>query len=52
MRLSDLDAISAVVIGGASLTGGYGTVTGTVVGTIILVLVVSLLNLLDVSIFW
>jgi ribose transport system permease protein len=48
----ELDAIAAVVIGGASLTGGYGTVTGTVVGTIILVLIVNLLNLLDVSIFW
>jgi ribose transport system permease protein len=48
----ELDAIAAVVIGGASLAGGYGTVTGTVVGTIILVLIVNLLNLLNVSIFW
>lgn len=48
----ELDAIAAVVIGGASLAGGYGTVLGTVVGTIILVLIVNLLNLMNVSIFW
>jgi ribose/xylose/arabinose/galactoside ABC-type transport system permease subunit len=48
----ELDAIAAVVIGGASLAGGRGTVSGTVVGTLILVLIVNLLNLLNVSIFW
>ncbi|MBD9626949.1 ABC transporter permease [Ensifer sp. ENS06] len=48
----ELDAIAAVVIGGASLAGGRGTVSGTVVGTLILVLIVNILNLLSVSIFW
>ena len=48
----ELDAIAAVVIGGASLAGGSGTVSGTVIGTLILVLIVNILNLLDVSVFW
>jgi ribose/xylose/arabinose/galactoside ABC-type transport system permease subunit len=33
---SELDVIAAVVIGGASLSGGRGTVTGTVVGTLLI----------------
>jgi inositol transport system permease protein len=32
----ELDAIAATVIGGTSLTGGIGRITGTVIGTIIL----------------
>jgi ribose/xylose/arabinose/galactoside ABC-type transport system permease subunit len=33
---SELDVIAAVVIGGASLSGGVGTVTGTVIGAAIM----------------
>jgi inositol transport system permease protein len=32
----ELDAIAAVVIGGTSLSGGTGRVTGTVIGVLIL----------------
>jgi len=32
----ELDIIAAVVIGGASLAGGRGTVTGTIVGTLLI----------------
>ena len=32
----ELDAIAAAVIGGVSLTGGAGRITGTVIGTVIL----------------
>jgi hypothetical protein len=32
----ELDAIAAAVIGGTSLAGGVGRITGTVIGTIIL----------------
>lgn len=35
----DMNAIAAAVIGGASLTGGKGTITGTVLGTILMVLI-------------
>ena len=33
---AELDVIAAVVIGGASLSGGRGTVTGTIVGTLLI----------------
>ncbi|MFQ8432934.1 ABC transporter permease, partial [Amaricoccus sp. W119] len=32
----ELDAIAATVIGGTSLAGGQGRITGTVIGTVIL----------------
>src|SRR5207247_10678733 len=35
-RELELDVIAAVVIGGASLTGGQGTVTGALLGVLIL----------------
>jgi ribose/xylose/arabinose/galactoside ABC-type transport system permease subunit len=33
---AELDVIAAVVIGGASLSGGRGTITGTIVGTLLI----------------
>ncbi len=43
-----LDSIAAVSIGGASLSGGVGTVAGTLVGVIILGVLNNLMNLLGV----
>jgi ribose transport system permease protein len=43
-----LDSIAAVSIGGASLSGGIGTVAGTVIGVIILSVLNNLMNLLGV----
>ena len=37
----ELDAIAAAVIGGTSLSGGIGRITGTVIGTIILGIMTS-----------
>lgn len=48
----ELDAIAAVVIGGASLAGGVGTALGTFLGALILAVLRNGLNLLDVSSFW
>ncbi|WP_026552755.1 ABC transporter permease [Arthrobacter sp. H20] len=48
----ELDAIAAVVIGGASLAGGVGRITGTLVGALVLVVIRNGLNLLNVSSFW
>jgi ribose transport system permease protein len=48
----ELDAIAAVVIGGASLSGGVGSATGTIVGAFILGVLRNGLNLLNVSAFW
>ncbi|MEU6998028.1 ABC transporter permease [Nonomuraea sp. NPDC046570] len=48
----ELDAIAAVVIGGASLSGGKGRAFGTFVGALILAVLRNGLNLLSVSAFW
>jgi len=45
----ELDAIAAVVIGGASLLGGAGSVGGTLVGALVMSVLRNGLNLLGVS---
>lgn len=47
----ELDTIAAVVIGGASLNGGIGRVTGTIVGVLIIGVLRNGLNLLGISPF-
>jgi ribose/xylose/arabinose/galactoside ABC-type transport system permease subunit len=47
----ELDAIVAVVLGGASLSGGRGSVIGTLVAVLLVGLISNVLNLLDVSAF-
>ena len=47
----ELDAIAAVVIGGTSLMGGEGTVSGTLIGALIIGVLRNGLNLLAVSSF-
>lgn len=47
-----LPAIAAVLIGGASLFGGVGSVFGTFVGALILTLVLNGMNLLEVNASW
>jgi ribose transport system permease protein len=48
----ELDAIAAVVMGGASLSGGEGTIWGSLVGALIMGVVRNGLNLLNVSSYW
>ena len=48
----ELTAISACVIGGASLSGGEGSVVGAFLGLILLGLVRDGLILNDVSVYW
>ncbi|HET9060286.1 MAG TPA: ABC transporter permease [Acidimicrobiales bacterium] len=48
----ELDAIAAVVIGGASLFGGRGNMLGTFIGTMIISLLVTLLPLLNINGSW
>jgi ribose transport system permease protein len=48
----ELDAIAAVVIGGASLYGGRGSMIGTLIGVFIMVMIRNGLNLMHVSPFW
>jgi ribose/xylose/arabinose/galactoside ABC-type transport system permease subunit len=47
----ELDAIAATVIGGSSLLGGEGSMTGTLVGALIMGVLRNGLNLLNVSSF-
>jgi ribose transport system permease protein len=49
---SELDAIAAVIIGGASFFGGRGTVIGVFSGVFLMGLLRNGLNLMDVSVFW
>ena len=48
----ELDAIAAVVLGGTSLSGGVGKITGTALGVIIIGVLGNALNLLDVSSYY
>ena len=47
-----LDVISACVLGGVSLTGGVGTMTGTVVGVLIMGTVQNAMNLMNMPTFY
>jgi ribose transport system permease protein len=48
----ELDAIAAVVLGGTSLAGGRGRITGTLIGALILGILGNALNLFGVSPFY
>ncbi len=48
----ELDAIAAVVIGGTSMFGGEGAVTGTMIGALIIGVINNGLNLLNVSSYY
>ena len=45
----ELDAIAAVVIGGTSLAGGSGSVSGTIIGTLIMGVLTNILRLENVD---
>lgn len=48
----ELTGIASVMIGGASASGGIGTVGGTVVGTIIMGLISNIMNLVGITVYW
>ncbi len=48
----ELDAIAAVALGGASFTGGIGTIGGTLIGAIVIGIINNGLNMLNVTSFW
>ena len=48
----ELDAIAAVIIGGASFFGGRGTVVGVLAGVLIMGILRNGLNINNVSAFW
>jgi ribose transport system permease protein len=48
----ELNVIAAVVVGGTSLFGGRGSISGTLVGALIIGVLNNGLNLLHVEHFW
>ena len=48
----ELKVISGVIIGGASLQGGEGTVTGSFLGSLLMAIIVNALTLLGVDVYW
>ncbi|MHC4474443.1 MAG: ABC transporter permease [Planctomycetota bacterium] len=48
----ELRVISAVIIGGASLRGGVGTVAGAFLGALLMSIIISSINLLGIALNW
>jgi ribose transport system permease protein len=48
----ELDAIAAAVLGGTSLSGGYGTVFGTFIGALIMGVINNGMNLIGLPYFY
>lgn len=49
---AEMTAISAAVIGGASVNGGSGSILGTMLGLMLLTFINNALVLLNVSVYW
>lgn len=48
----EMTVISAIILGGVSLSGGIGSITGAVIGMLILGVLENALTLMDVNSFW
>ena len=48
----EMNVLTAVIIGGASLNGGEGAIIGTFVGCFLIAFIGNALNLLGVSVYW
>lgn len=48
----ELEAVLAVVVGGASLNGGYGSVVGAVLGVVMLAMIKQGLVLMGIDAYW
>ena len=48
----ELDAIAACVLGGVSMSGGVGRISGTIFGAMVIGIISNGLNLMGVSSFW
>ena len=48
----ELNVIASVVLGGVSITGGAGSVTGVVLGSLLFGMISNILPLIQVSSFW
>lgn len=48
----ELNVIASVVLGGVSITGGFGSVTGVLLGSLLFGMLSNILPLIQVSSFW
>ena len=48
----EMDAIAACVLGGTSMAGGKGSISGTVLGAMVIGIISNGLNLIGVSSYW
>jgi ribose transport system permease protein len=48
----EMRVLTAVIIGGASLQGGEGTILGAFLGSMLMALVTNAVNLLGVNVYW
>lgn len=48
----EFDAITACVVGGASLAGGTGTIIGAIIGSVIVGIINNIQNLMNVNSYW
>jgi rhamnose transport system permease protein len=48
----ELQAVAAVVVGGAAITGGRGTVTGTLIGVLLLGTIGTAMTYVGISPYW
>jgi ribose transport system permease protein len=48
----EMRVLTAVIIGGASLQGGEGTILGAFLGSVLMALVTNAVNLLGVNVYW
>jgi ribose transport system permease protein len=48
----EMRVLTAVIVGGASLAGGEGTILGAFLGSVLMALVTNAVNLLGVNVYW
>jgi len=51
-QMKELDAITAVILGGTAMTGGIGTIKGTFVGALVVTILNNGLTIMGVSSYW
>lgn len=49
---TEIRVITAVIIGGASLNGGEGSVLGSFFGAILMVMIISIMSLYAINVYW
>ena len=50
--MKELDAITAVILGGTAMTGGVGTIRGTFIGALVVTILTNGLTIIGVSSYW